>query len=150
MKKNLLLSVIAMAFLLLFCNAFGQTTQEEFNFITKGYKVQIESGLDMKKGYSFVEYGDWGLNKGTERRSCTFSGLVRLGESKPCAILLQYQRTDIENGANYYICIPSANSSEDIWNQTLDFISLNFNTQPAAQQAVIWGLMKFASLQAAK
>lgn len=28
------------------------TTQEEFNFMQVGYKTMLESGLDMKKGYS--------------------------------------------------------------------------------------------------
>jgi hypothetical protein len=27
------------------------TTLEEYNYLTKGYKIQVESGLDMKKGY---------------------------------------------------------------------------------------------------
>ena len=30
-------------------------TQEEFNYLTKGLKVQEESGLDMKKGYVLQE-----------------------------------------------------------------------------------------------
>ena len=34
------------------CKTVG-TTGDEYNYITKGYKVQIESGLDMKKGYEF-------------------------------------------------------------------------------------------------
>lgn len=33
-----------------FTNLYFQTTQEEYNYITKGYKIQLESGLDMKKG----------------------------------------------------------------------------------------------------
>lgn len=34
------------------------TTMEEYNYMTKGYKIQIESGLDMKKGYYFEEMGE--------------------------------------------------------------------------------------------
>lgn len=34
----------------------NSTTEEEYNYMTKGYRVQTESGLDMKKGYRFGEY----------------------------------------------------------------------------------------------
>ena len=34
------------------------TTMEEYNYMTKGYKIQVESGLDMKKGYYFEDMGD--------------------------------------------------------------------------------------------
>ena len=27
------------------------TTEEEYNYMTKGYRMQLEGGLDMKKGY---------------------------------------------------------------------------------------------------
>ena len=49
MKKLFLIAFLVMPFL-----AFSQTTLEEWNYITKGYKIQKESGLDMKKGYNFV------------------------------------------------------------------------------------------------
>lgn len=29
----------------------GITTEEEYNYMTKGYQMQLSSGLDMKKGY---------------------------------------------------------------------------------------------------
>jgi len=129
---------------------FGQTTQEEYNYITKGYKVQVESGLDMKKGYSLTDLGDWGLKNGSENRKCEFKGLVKQGQTKPCAIMMIYKRTDITNGANYYICIPSADASPEIWQQTLDFINANFKDNNTMVQTVIWALMKFSSQEVAK
>lgn len=51
MKKSTL--ILAAAFFSV--TLFGQTTEEEYNYLTKGYKVQIESGLDMKKGYEFKD-----------------------------------------------------------------------------------------------
>jgi len=33
------------------------TSVEEYNFLIKGYKIQVESGLDMKKGYYFEDVG---------------------------------------------------------------------------------------------
>jgi hypothetical protein len=129
---------------------FSQTTQEEYNYITKGYKIQLESGLDMKKGYSLSELGSWGLTHGTEKRNCTFKGLVRDGQTKPSAIMLIYKRTDIANGAVFYICIPSQDAPENIWNQTLSFINENFKDNIQLNNTVIWALMKFASQETQK
>ena len=45
-------SLILIVFLFLsFAAVCQNTTQEEYNFITKGYQQMLESGLDMKKGY---------------------------------------------------------------------------------------------------
>ncbi|WP_421799825.1 hypothetical protein [Haliscomenobacter sp.] len=50
--------------LIAFCSiSFAQgTTQEEYNYVTKGYKIQQESGLDMKKGYSIKLYPETQTN----------------------------------------------------------------------------------------
>jgi len=134
------------ALLVLSVVSFGQTTQEEYNYITKGYKVQIESGLDMKKGYSLKDLGDWGLTFGAEKRNVEFKGLYRTNETKPCAIMMIYKRTDISNGATYYICIPHPKSEESIWNSTLEFINTNTDEKNISMsKTIIWALMKFAS-----
>ena len=131
-------------------NLIGQTTQEEYNYITKGYKTQVESGLDMKKGYNLINLGSSSLSIGNEKRVTEFKGLVKDGQTKPCAIMMIYKRTDISNGAVYYICIPSTDASKDIWQQTLDFISSNIKDNNAMSQVIIWGLMKFGSQEASK
>lgn len=131
-------------------SAFGQTTQEEYNYITKGYKVQLESGLDMKKGYSFVDMGNSTVSSGTEKRTTEFKGLLKEGQTKPVAIMMIYKRTDIANGAVMYVCIPSSDASKEIWKQTMDFISANFKNNDVMLQTVIWGLMKFGSKEASK
>ena len=46
MKITLIVSLIIIA-----TNIHCQTTQEEYNFITKGYRFTIEHGLDMKNNY---------------------------------------------------------------------------------------------------
>ena len=51
-------TIIKFVALLLFTTSFcakAQTTLEEYNYITKGYKVQTDSGLDMKKGYELSD-----------------------------------------------------------------------------------------------
>ena len=82
--KNIIIAILLMAALPL-C---AQTTQEEYNYLTKGYKTQIESGLDMKKGYKFIDYGVYEIKEGNQTRQCEFKGLIKDGQTKPCAVLM--------------------------------------------------------------
>lgn len=149
-KLTIILSTILVLFISTTSKMNAQTTQDEYNYLTKGYKEQIEKGYDMKKGYTMTDLGNWGLNYGAQQRQCTFKGLVRQGQKQPCAILMIYQRTDIANGANWYICIPSNNSSDEMWQQTLAFINSNLKDNNPMLETFIWALMKFSSHMATK
>lgn len=59
MKKSILIFALLLS-AVTFLKA--QTTEEEYNFVTIGFKVQLESGLDMKKGYALKDLGSWSLN----------------------------------------------------------------------------------------
>lgn len=124
---------------------YSQTTQEEYNYITKGYKVQTESGLDMKKGYHFQDITDTWITSGEIQRKCTFKALVRDGQTKPCAILCIYTRSD--NGFKDYLCIPTFDSSKEIWDEVFQ----KFNSYDGTgATTLIWGMAKLASFYAAK
>ena len=84
-----------------------QTTLEEYNYLTKGIKIQLENGLDMKKGYSLEE-----VDKARfEVRSAVLSRLTR-SDSKIAAYLLRYQKD--ENSVVEYYCIPHPKSTQGI------------------------------------
>lgn len=131
--KNLLLIVLSIvSFSLL-----SQTTQEEYNYLTKGYKIQIESGLDMKSGYSLQAITTHSVGP----RVTEFLGLYRDGENVPCATLMIY--THQNTGFKRYLCIPSFDADPKIWNQYL--MSFNeFNGE--ARLAVVWGVSKLSSM----
>lgn len=79
------------------------TTEAEYNYLTKGYKVQIESGLDMKKGYTIVDASV------VRRSSYTFDikFLMREKNNEMAGILII---TKSETWGNtYYICLPINN-----------------------------------------
>jgi hypothetical protein len=44
-------SIFLLVLFLFSLHSFSQTSTEEYNYVTKGLKIQMESGLDMKKGY---------------------------------------------------------------------------------------------------
>ena len=104
--KNLFLTAIC---LLASYLASAQTSLEEYNYLTKGYKMQIESGLDMKKGYSFKEIAQYK----NQKRTCTFKGLINDASHKQVGTLAIYQAA---NGLTYYFCIPALGSDEKLFN----------------------------------
>jgi len=105
--------------LLVICQtAYGQsskgTTLEEFNYLRKGYQIQVESGLDMKKGYTLVDLMKSEVSNRFNSSSMVFKGLYRDGQQTPCAILCIMGR--------YYVCIPHYESSDEIWKEYFDSV----------------------------
>jgi hypothetical protein len=109
MKKTIILMAV-FALTSIFSNVvLGQTTLEEFNYVTKGYKVQIESGLDMKKGYE-IENVDEETSGG---RTVILKKLIKTttNQKKTVAYMLTYKKG---SGATEYICIPQPSSDKEI------------------------------------
>lgn len=103
MKKLFALAVV----ILVATISKAQTTIDEYNYVIKGYKIQIESGLDMKKGYEISNMG----TEATAERRVILKKLVRTNTKKTAAYMLEYK---LGNNPAEYICIPSPNSSADI------------------------------------
>ena len=86
------------------------TTQEEYNIGIAGYKMFLQMKVEIKKGYKITdlttfEYGD---------RKAELKGLIRDGESKPCAIVMVYSKV---RGAPEYYCIPTPDAPEVLWDR---------------------------------
>lgn len=138
--------------------SYAQTTLEEYNYVTKGYQIQKESGLDMKKGYRLIELHQnstiiktktdvrlLGSDKyANVKRAMSFRGLYRDGENAPCAIMIAYKRLD--NGFVQYLCVPHKDSSDEIWQMFFKDIS-TYGQEGA--QTLAWGLAKCAAYFAA-
>lgn len=102
---------LAITFALIGSTLFSQTSMEEYLYVTKGYKVQIESGLDMKKGYEIEFVHEINTADGQ------FGKLSTLYRVKPegkeiAAYMLTY--TKYEGAAVEYLCIPSIDSDEEV------------------------------------
>lgn len=79
------------------------TTLEEYNYMTKGYKIQVESGLDMKKGYYFNEIGEHQIGN----YHFTIKNLVRENLRQLAGTLI-ISRSDVTSKV-YYSAIPVNN-----------------------------------------
>ncbi len=107
MKKLLTLTAIT---LILSSGLFAQTTQEEYNYLTKGYKVQvIEQGGDIKKGYELVD-----VEKAySGERTAYLKKFVKVtgATKKTVAHLIIYERLTLPT---QYLCVPSFDSEDSI------------------------------------
>lgn len=127
------------------------TSEEEYNYLTKGYAIQISSGLDMKKGYTMKDMGRWPVNfEGGIERAATFKGLFRDGSSAPCALLMIYKRMD--NSTTEYFCIPTLDADKELWDRTLQQVSTAANAMGSGgmDTAIIYGLMHFGMQEVSK
>ncbi|MEP7168002.1 MAG: hypothetical protein ABI855_01400 [Bacteroidota bacterium] len=154
MKKiRFWIAAITLTTLFFSVKAYSQTTtQEEYNYITKGYKTQIESGLDMKNGYILKDFGDWSLKYSGVTRGLMFKGLYRTDSIKPCAIMAIYQKKEPgKQTYSEYFCIPTT-GAEDLWEQTLAQLNENYDKANANQIYIgmIWALMKLSSQEITK
>ena len=112
MKKGILLIFVLSLSLL----SKAQTTLEEWNYVTKGYQIQIESGLDMKKGYMITNNGSYTFNSSDAVRIVNFKRLTRISRNEVCAIIVEYIRKSKSQVTVRYFCIPQKTSSAEIWN----------------------------------
>ena len=100
------------------CKDVG-TTAEEYNYIVKGYKVQLESGLDMKKGYYF---SDEMFSAESDGRKIAFKGLMKdnPNQYQQRAIMATYTGKD---NITHYICIPLGACSQEIRQAYFDAVA---------------------------
>lgn len=104
------------------CKTAG-TTLEEYNYVVKGYKVQIESGLDMKKGYSLVdirkvEFGG---------RRAIFKELIKNGKDLRAIMVIFTGK----NGLTSYYCIPLGEVSDELLNAYYDSVYATIDNSEA-------------------
>lgn len=98
MKKTL--TTVVMLLVITFCLKAQFTTEEEYNWMTKGYEVMISSGLDMKKGYYFddtQEESYYGKNY-----TCTYKFLRRDKDKSLAGIIIVVKPNSTSMTTRYY------------------------------------------------
>ncbi|MCP4051719.1 MAG: hypothetical protein GY739_01430 [Mesoflavibacter sp.] len=107
--------------------AFSQTSMEEYNYLTKGYLLDKQTGRDLKSGYRMdatIPPFSQNINDGknTITRKLRILKFVRTEDEKVVALLVIENRED--TGYEGYICVPSILSSSEVKNlASKDFFS---------------------------
>jgi hypothetical protein len=124
LKNLLVLGALFICF-----NTYGQscktlgTNLEEYNYVTKGYKVQIQSGLDMKKGYDVKLINSYEI----EGRKVVYYELIKDGKDLR-AIMSVFTGRD---GRTSYFCIPLGDCDKLLYNSYLSSIQLGIDNTAA-------------------
>lgn len=90
------------------------TSQEEYNYATKGLKVQRANGLDMKTGYSLSNPTTMAMGSFT----VTIEDLIRTGEGTLACSVVEVSAVNSPSPVwPLYFCIPNPGSPGEIWSQ---------------------------------
>lgn len=114
--------------------ATAQTTEEEYLYVTYGYKEQLQKGLDDKKGYSWKPLLEYkfvyddkkmiGRNAYTGAFVC--EGLYRTGETKPCAIVVIHKKNEtMKKRDGLFICLPHPKSDSGVFSKLNTYYDKN-------------------------
>ena len=126
--KGIIATLIGFIMIFSFSSARSQTTPEEYNYLTKGYKIQLDAGLDMKSGYSFTDIGTFN----TQQRSCTFKALVKQSSNKKVATLCIFHAA---NNDTYYFCLPTNGSPDIVFEDYRNSLNILDNSEAARDYA---------------
>ncbi len=117
--------------------AFCQTTDDEYNYLTKGYAVQVSSGLDMKAGYSITDKGNVPIDLGTTITVNVKYLYMTSGNVYSGALLT----VNGMKGATKYFCVPAPGSAQVQWNNTLSAMQTAFGSDKSGYEAIMWAVM---------
>lgn len=111
------------------------TTEEEYNYGTIGYKIQLQTKLPMKQGYSISDLGIYE----EPNRMVSFKGLLRDGDSMPCAVIMIYTK---DKNPPEYFCLPTSNAPESIWSRYYQSLNVISDNQIEQLKFMSYGLSK--------
>ncbi len=109
--------IFLLMLLLISIKSFAQgTTQKEYNYLSKGYKDDLDMGKDIIQGYKIESVSSASTKMMEDNKSVfritTLYKLVRIENGKIAGFLLENYRRD--TGVKSYLCIPNATSDSNI------------------------------------
>lgn len=139
----------------------AQTTEDEYLYVTYGYKEQLLKGLDNKKGYTWKPLMQYVFMTGDKaiplvgKSSSTlskfeFEGLYRENAPTPCAIVAIYKATEemLKRDA-VFIPILHPQSSKDIIAKAEKYFEEEIKLKSKVQTEYIFALGNLAMYLAA-
>ncbi len=105
-------NLVVIFFLFISLSITAQTSQEEYDYVTKELKEQLVKGLELKKGYTLEEFLKSDMSE--ESWDITFYLFKKEDVKTPVAIVL-VSRSSISYLGSFFYCIPAINSKSEIW-----------------------------------
>ncbi len=125
-------------------STYAQTTNAEYNYITVGYRAQLENGLPNKDGYDFKLINNYGYKNLGKEYNLIFKKLVRTVGNKTAAIMIEYEYIDLQGDKSIaYYCIPHTKSAKAVWEKTYKKIDSTNNID--LLKAYAFMMTKFAA-----
>ncbi len=118
-----------------FCQKINPTSEEEYNFGTVGYKIQLQNKLPMKQGYRIADFGIFE----EPDRTVAFKGLIRHGEEYPCAIIMIYTK---DKFPPEYFCIPTEDAPFELWERYFKSLKVVSDNQVSQLRFMSYGLSR--------
>jgi hypothetical protein len=116
-----------------------ETTMDEYNYLTKGYQIQMSSGLDTKQGYKFIDQGTYPLDAGGYQLVTTVRYLWRTTNNSYAGAIVMIHNS--KNNITNYFCVPTKNSGQDMWNLAMTDFRKVFGGDIWGCQAMMYAMM---------
>ncbi len=133
--------LVCIVFIIIGLVSKAQTTQEEYDYITKGYAAQIGAGLPDKAGYVWQQ----GTEFSAGSRKISFKKLYQIVNDKEKnmkAILMVYEK---DANTKEYICIPHPNSEQTIRDLYWNTLYNNNTNDPYRMVIIAYNLPKMVN-----
>lgn len=128
----LLFNVVVFAQENTFEKAKPVTTEKEYNYLTKGLKIQEDSGLDIIDGYELEELQN--LKVSNYRFDFKYLKEINTQQRKALSVIIESKVTNTK----YYVCIPVRNA--DLTNSYASYVN-QFDVNMSKAFAIALGIV---------
>jgi hypothetical protein len=135
-------------FLFLFIMGTGfvyaqNTTQDEYNYLTKGWLSMQQQGMGMKAGYATTDKGKYVLDYGAYQLTVSILNLTRTADNTSAGYIVQVH--DSKKNNTQYFGVPAKNSDQGIWNQTIASIRAVYGKDQTGFESIMYAMMHIAN-----
>jgi len=122
--------------------AYSQTTQDEYNYMTKGWLTMQQQGLGNKAGYTTADKGKYTMEFPGFNLEVSVQSLLRTADNSLAGYIVMVHDTKKNN--TQYFGVPTKNSDQAIWNQTVSAIRVTYAKDQTGYEAIMYAMMHVA------
>jgi hypothetical protein len=123
--------------------SYAQTTQDEYNYMAKGWLSMQQQGMGMKSGYATADKGKYVLEYGGYNLEVSVLNLTRTADNSSAGYIVMVHDTKKNN--TQYFAVPTKNTDQSIWNQTLASVRQVYGKDQSGFEAIMYAFMHIAN-----